>query len=125
MDYCGCLGYLSTNNCYCNCEDDTIELEGYEDVPIVLPGIEAWCKERDEAIYKKEVLDGIKSAMDWENWHRRGLAFAQTLRQLVPDNIEIVYCKGQEYILLNKINYFVLCPDVVWTIGDTNEHTET
>lgn len=120
VDYCGCLGYFSADNCSYGCEDDTLELEGYEDTPFVLPGIESWCDDWDVAAHK-EVFEGVKNAMDWDDWNRRGLAFAQMLRQLAPVDIEIVYRKGQEYILLDKIKYFALCPDCVWCIGDTNE----
>lgn len=124
VDYCGCLGYFSADNCFYGCEDDTLELEGYEDTPFVLPGIESWCDDWDVAAHK-EVFEGVKNAMDWDDWNRRGLAFAQMLRQLAPVDIEIVYRKGQEYILLDKIKYFALCPDCVWCIGDTNECSET
>lgn len=117
-DYEGCLGYFSKDNCSYGCDADIVELEDYKDTPFKIPGIENWCYEwHFETITHKgdEPTD-----FDWEDWHKRGLAFAQLLRQLAPDEIEIVYRRGLENILLEKITRFTFCPDITWVIADTN-----
>lgn len=117
-DFCGCLGYFSFDNCSYGCDDDILELEGYDVTPFHIPGIEEWCLEWDEENYK--AIHGEPSDFDWDEWHKRGLDLAQQLRQLVPDDIEIVYRKGTEDIILDKFKDFFLSPDTSFVVGDTN-----
>lgn len=117
-DYEGCLGYFSADNCSYGCDVDTLELDGFEDTPFIVPGLEAWCWEWNDNSLK--LIHGEGTDFNWDNWHKRGLAFVQMLRQLVPDNIEIVYRKGTEDILLEKVTNFYLGPDTTFIIGDCN-----
>lgn len=117
-DYCGCLGYFSLDNCNYGCEGDIVELEGYEETPFHIPGIEVWCLEWDEENYK--AIQREPSDFDWSEWHKRGLYLAQQLRQLAPDEIEIIYRKGTNDILLDKFKHFFLSPDTNFIVGDTN-----
>ena len=121
-DYEGCLGYFSRDNCCYGCDDDTLELDGYESTPFVISGIEDWCWEwdRENHFFKDHYLDGKKSGFDWADWHKRGLDFAQRLRQIVPDEIEIAFGNT----VLDKINYFYLSADTCEAVGDTNVCSE-
>ena len=122
-DYEGCLGYFSQDNCCYGCDNDTLELDGYEHTPLIIPGIENWCWEWDKENHfiKDHFFDEMKSDFNWENWKERGLDFAQRLRQIAPDDIEIVY----DEIILDKISYFCLSPDACNIVGDTNECSES
>ncbi len=51
-DYEGCLGYFSVDNCNYGCDDDILELNGYESTPFVVPGLEAWCWEWDKEAHR-------------------------------------------------------------------------
>ena len=121
-DYEGCLGYFSKDNCCYGCDDDTLELDGFESTPFVIPGIEEWCWEWDKENHfiKDHFLDGMKSDFDWADWQKRGLDFAQRLRQIAPDEIEIAY--GND--VLDKIRYFYFSADTCCVVGDTNECSE-
>lgn len=81
-DYAGCLGYFSKDNCCYGCDDDTLELDGYESSPFVIPGIEDWCWawDKENHFLKDHYLDGKKSDFEWDAWHRKGLDLAQKLR---------------------------------------------
>ena len=65
-DYEGCLGYFSKDNCCYGCDDDTLELDGFESTPFVISGIEEWCWEWDKENHfiKDHFLDGMKSDFD-------------------------------------------------------------
>jgi hypothetical protein len=52
------------------------------------------------------------------------LRLAQTFRQILPDEINLYYQYKGDNILIEKINYFVLSPDVPYIIGDTNVASE-
>lgn len=118
-DYEGCIGYFSVDNCNYGCDYDTLELEGYESTPFVVPGIESWCREWDrESTY---ALKGVKSDFNWSDWQQRGLDIAQRLRQITPDEIEIVYSKAGKDVLMEKITYFYFSADTCGVVGDTNE----
>ncbi|MBD5328811.1 MAG: hypothetical protein HDS03_02795 [Bacteroides sp.] len=84
-DYGGCLGYFLLDNCSYGCDGDILELEGFEETPFHMPGIEEWCLEWDKENYK--AIHRIPSDFDWNEWHKRGLQFAQFLKQLVGDKI--------------------------------------
>lgn len=121
-DYEGCFGYFSVDNCSYGCDDDTLELEGYEDTPFVVPGIKKWCYEWDEMAHAHK--GGIPCDVDGEEWVARGRHLAQQLRQILPDEIVLLYNAGREIELIEKINYFFFSPDTCQAIGDTNECTE-
>lgn len=121
-DYAGCLGYFSKDNCCYGCDDDTLELDGYESSPFVIPGIEDWCWawDKENHFLKDHYLDGKKSDFEWDAWHRKGLDLAQKLRQITPKEIDIYYLKGNDEIVLEKIDYFCFSPDTCCVVGDTN-----
>jgi hypothetical protein len=122
-DYGCCLGNFVTDDSNLSyfCDDDTIELEGYDDTPFVVPGIEKWCYqwEDENDKYIKDKLHTLDPT-----WIDRGFVLAQTFRQILPDEINLYYfCKGDN-ILIEKIKYFVLSPDVPSIFGDTNVVSE-
>lgn len=125
-DYEGCLGYFSKDNCCYGCDNDTLELDGFESIPFVIPGIEKWCWEWDKENHfiKDHYFDGVRSDFDWEAWHRRGLDLAQKLRQIAPKEIDIFYARGNKDIVLEKINYFCFSPDTCYVVGATNACSE-
>lgn len=124
-DYEGCLGNFSIDHCSYGCEDDTLELEGYESTPFVMPGLEAWCWEWDTEAHRR--LDAKRDGIDYKpienNWIERGLDLAQRLRQILPNSINLYFRKGSDSVMLDKITYFVLSPDCNFFIGDTNEYS--
>lgn len=119
-DYGCCLGHFVTNDSSLSygCDDDTIELEGYDDTPFVVPGIEEWCYQWEVA--NDKYIKGELHTLD-PAWEERGLALAQAFRQILPDEINLYY--GTK-CLIEKIKYFVLSPDVPSIIGDTNVVSE-
>jgi hypothetical protein len=122
-DFGGCLGNFVTRNSDLSyaCYDDTIILEGYDETPFVVPGIEEWCKQWEIDNYK--YLNKEFASLD-TTWADRGLRLAQTFRQILPDEINLYYPYKGDNILIEKINYFVLSPDVPYIIGDTNVASE-
>lgn len=116
VDYEGCLGNFSVDSCSYGCEDDTLILDGYEDTPFVVPGIEEWCYEWNE--FNVRLNGGETMPFDWTDWQLRGLDFAQKLRQIVPDDIEIIYSNWGDNILLKRIRQFQILPAFGYEIGD-------
>lgn len=108
-------------NCSYGCDGDILELEGFEKTSFHIPGIEEWCLEWDKENYK--AIHRIPSDFDWNERHKRGLQFAQFLKQLVGDKIEVNYQKGSKDILLDRFRYFSLSPDTCFLVGDTNEYS--
>ena len=121
-DYEGCFGSFSVDNCSYGCDDDTLELEGYEATPFVVPGIEEWCYQWDEMAHAAK--DGSTCTVDAGEWLARGRYLAQQLRQILPDEVDLLYKPGEKDELIEKINYFSLDPDTCHAIGDTNVGTE-
>ncbi|MCM1293181.1 MAG: hypothetical protein NC230_06355 [Bacteroides sp.] len=122
-DYEGCFGHFSVDNCSYGCDDDTLELEGYEATPFVVPGIEKWCYQWDEMAHSAK--DGTQCNVDGFEWVARGRHLAQQLRQILPDEITLLYKPGDKDELIEKIEYFILSPDTCQAIGNTNVLTET
>lgn len=120
-DYEGCIGCYSEDHCSCGCDEDLIEMDGVEGSPFKVLDIEKWCYEWDNA--NCSYFHNHDDSFDWEDWHKRGLELAQTLRQLVPDTVEIVYSYGSEIIVLDKITKIVFRPDCVDIIAETNLNT--
>lgn len=124
-DYGSCLGSFRTKDSSLSysCDDDTIELEGYDDTPFVVPGIEEWCNQWEEENYKyiQNEFHNESQSLD-PTWYGRGLILAQAFRQILPDEINLYYWN---HILIEKINYFRINPDVLSVIGDTNICSET
>lgn len=121
-DYEGCIGYFSRDNCNYGCDDDTLELDGLESTPFVVPGIEDWCWEWDEEAHfaKDHSSDGVVSDFDRSDWIKRGLDLAQRLRQITPDEIEITFYNT----VIKKIPYFSFSVDTCTTVEDTDECSE-
>jgi hypothetical protein len=87
-DYGCCLGDFVTNDSNLSyfCDDDIIELEGYDDTPFVVPGIEEWCYqwEDENDKYIKDKLHTLDPT-----WIERGFVLAQAFRQILPDEINL------------------------------------
>jgi hypothetical protein len=126
-DYGCCLGHFATNDSSLSygCDDDTIEIEGHDDTPFVVPGIEEWCEQWEDETHKYFENKYHNQSMPLDHtWVDRGFVLAQAFRQILPDEINLYYfCKGDN-ILIEKIKYFVLSPDVPSIIGDTNVVSE-
>jgi hypothetical protein len=123
-DYGACLGSFRTKDSFLSygCDDDTIELEGYDDTPFVVPGIEEWCYQLEDMNYKyihNELPDA--SLPEDPTLFGRGLALAQAFRQILPDEINLYYLNRE---LIKKINYFRIMPDVLSIIGFVNGVSE-
>lgn len=122
-DYGGCLGYYSADNCCYGCDDDTLELEGYEDTPFIVPGLEDWCNEWEIHCYNS--VHKLPSRPEADTWDERGLDLAQRLRQIMPDDVALLFSKGDKDVLIDRITYFYLSADTCFAIGDTNQYTVT
>ena len=118
VDYEGCLGYYSEDNCNYGCDDDTLELEGYEDTPFIVNGLEKWCYEWNDVMLLTSA--GKQVDFNWDDWERRGLDLAQRLRQIMPEQISLYFHKNGEDILIEKLDYMFLSPDTSFIVGDTN-----
>lgn len=119
-DYEGCFGYFSVDNCCYGCDDDTLELEGYEDTPFKVPGIEKWCYEWDEMAHAAK--DKTPCLVNADEWIKRGRQLAQELRQILPDDIVLLFKHGDKDEYIDKITYFVLEPDYAGFPGRCNEY---
>lgn len=115
VDYEGTLGYFSLDNCNYGCDNDELILEGYDETPFVVPGIEEWCYEWNE--FNGRYVHGEIMTFDWADWQRRGRDFGQKLRQIVPDEIDIFYSCGKEEIHIQRINNFQIHPNFGYEIG--------
>lgn len=122
-DYGGCLGYYSEDSCSYGCENDTLELEGYEDTPFHVPGLTEWCEEWE--VHCERSIKGLPPLPSSELWTERGLYLAQMLRQIMPDEIALLYDVGDGVKLIDKITCFFLSADTCFSIGDTNYYTVT
>lgn len=117
-DFGGCIGNYSKDNCSYFCDDDIIELEGYEHNPFHIPGIERWCTEWE--IMNDCHIHNKPCSIDEDEWYRRGQTLAQLFRQILPSQIDLYYLKHEEKALIDRVDYFVFSPDCNYTIGTTN-----
>ena len=104
VDYEGCFGYYSEDNCCYSCDDDILELEGYENTPFHVKGLEKWCYEWNDAMLRTNA--GEQADFNWDDWKRRGLDLSQRLRQILPEQISLYFRKNGKDILIEKISFF-------------------
>lgn len=92
------IGTYSVDNRDYSCKGDKIVLAGRESTPITLPGLEEWCMEyhRERSNY----LNGVDEIFDQDEWNYAGLRLAIRLREVLPDDIELVYAIGDHDILI-------------------------
>lgn len=117
-DFSCCIGDYSYDNCSYFCDNDIIELEGYDDTPFHVPGIEQWRLEWETMNVCR--ICGERCYIDSDEWLRRGWALAQQLRQVLPDEIDLYFLKHDDRNLVQKVKYFSLSPDTTWIIGTTD-----
>lgn len=106
--------------CY-GCDEDTLELDGYEATPFIVSDLEAWCDEWEIDNYN--YIHKLPEREEAKTWIVRGLALAQQLRQIMPDEVVLLFRQGDKDLMLEKITYFFLFPDTHWAIGDTSAET--
>ena len=70
-------------------------VEGYEDLeelcgqPVQIEGLKEWCREIASIIVEAAI--GRTYPMDWEDYHRRGIALAKQLRAVLPKEYDLWY----------------------------------
>ena len=68
---------------------DLIDLLDKDGTPIIMPEMDEWSKEICSIVVASET--GQHYEKDWEDYHKRGIALARRLRELLPNDYELWY----------------------------------
>lgn len=89
-EYDVCVSEITDSNIPFEVSDDTFEeLTDVEGNPVIIPGFSQWAAEIRPVILAAET--GKSYEFDWDNYHKRGLALAHKLRDVLPADIDLWY----------------------------------
>lgn len=89
-EYDVCISEITDSNIPFEVKDDTFEdLTDVEGNPVIITGFSQWASEIRPVILAAET--GKSYEFDWDNYHKRGLALARKLRDVLPADIDLWY----------------------------------